>query len=344
MDLKNIKGIETAKIASTSTTPAGGAAANSSTEKALGALKEARTEKLFALDSGAIGKIIKDLSDPDSEVRMNAAFAIEKLGLRAKSLVSNLKDAIKIEEINIVKRAMIDVLGELVAGDEKLSQETIPFFVELLNVPENQVPEAAVKSLTKIGSAAVPALIEAAKPTETSDIAAYSSISALGEISLKNEDCGEKIFPMLDEIIKKSFKDGDISAELAVHYAIEALGKAASKNKNIANKAIVIFKKVLEDENISKDNATVAAVKREAVESLGKIALGNNNLIEEIIPILKIAYKSNLSRVHQESIYALFEIAHKNKNNKAIKEEVLSIFKDLKGTYDAWRIEELNKE
>lgn len=128
----------------------------SAAAEALGKIGDARAvDPLIAAMQYRDEQVYED--DEDAEARLNAALALGKIGdLRA---LNDLLHTASGEDLQLASYA-IDALGML--GDTR----AIPTLIDALKVVDMDVPKAASSALIKIGSPAVPPLIQSLRSSE----------------------------------------------------------------------------------------------------------------------------------------------------------------------------------
>jgi HEAT repeat protein len=204
-----------------------------------------------------VTKLVGDLKNKDADVRRAAAKGIAEMGPDAKSATPALIDVLKKDKDVFVRRFAAQALGD-VEADPKIA---VPALASVLGESE-----AAVTSLGKMGSTAVPPLIDAVKkkggtptkpkgqkPMATTDGTALvrtKAIEALGNI-------GAKAKPAVPVLIE-ALKDANVRTEAAealgnigpdAKDAIPALQEAAGakgnkKDKNFKQAVNVAIKKI----------------------------------------------------------------------------------------------------
>jgi HEAT repeat protein len=210
-----------------------------------------------------VTKLVGDLKNKDADVRRAAAKGIAEMGPDAKSATPALIDVLKKDKDVFVRRFAAQALGD-VEADPKIA---VPALASVLGESDKkELVEAAVTSLGKMGSTAVPPLIDAVKkkggtptkpkgqkPMATTDGTALvrtKAIEALGNI-------GAKAKPAVPVLIE-ALKDANVRTEAAealgnigpdAKDAIPALQEAAGakgnkKDKNFKQAVNVAIKKI----------------------------------------------------------------------------------------------------
>jgi len=111
----------------------------------------------------AVNGLIGQLKSPDSDLRRDAAKKIGELGKDGKKATAALVTAVKSDKDLFVRRFAAQALGQIEA-DPKLA---VPALRTLMS-EEKELMEAAIGSLGKMGTAAVPALVDALKKKDGS--------------------------------------------------------------------------------------------------------------------------------------------------------------------------------
>src|SRR5437660_5875627 len=106
-----------------------------------------------------IDGLIKQLKSPDSDMRREAAKKLGEIGKDAQKAGPALVTALKSDKDLFVRRFAAQSLGQ-VEADPKLA---VPALTALFKEDSKELTEAAITSLGKMGSAAVPALTNALK-------------------------------------------------------------------------------------------------------------------------------------------------------------------------------------
>ncbi len=199
------------------------------------------------LPSGALTDISRALStDPDAEVRREAAAALRNLGDRARDVLDSLADAMRRDKDDLVRQTAVIAIGRIKSDDAKAAVGPL---AEVLKDKFPGVRVAAAETLGKIGTAsydAGPALLEALKDPEASvrlavvqamSTVRYSddaSIPALAEVLLKDEspDVRERAAEVL----------GQVYGAKAVP-AVAALTEAVKESKDPKNPGLGVRRK-----------------------------------------------------------------------------------------------------
>lgn len=159
--------------------------------EALGKIRDARS--VDALSTAMCyhdEQIYKD--DEDTEARLNAALALGKIG-DVKALEPLI--AVVLGQDPLLASYAIDALGML--GDSR----AIPTLISALKVHDVDIPRAASRALTRIGTAAVTSLVESLKSSEGRwRIYALKSLGAIGDPGA--EDCIEALLNDPDESVR----------------------------------------------------------------------------------------------------------------------------------------------
>jgi HEAT repeat protein len=114
-------------------------------------------------DDAMVDALIKQLTDPDSDMRRGAAKKLAELGKDAQTAGPALITAAKTDKDLFVRRFATQALGE-VGADPKTA---VPALSALLKEDVKELTEAAIGSLGKMGAAAVPALADVLKAKST---------------------------------------------------------------------------------------------------------------------------------------------------------------------------------
>jgi HEAT repeat protein len=113
-------------------------------------------------DEVQVDALIKQLKDPDSDMRRGAAKKLAELGKDATTAGPALIDAAKNDKDLFVRRFAAQALGD-VGADPKTA---VPALSALLKEDVKELTEAAIGSLGKMGPAAIPALTDVLKTTD----------------------------------------------------------------------------------------------------------------------------------------------------------------------------------
>ncbi|MDJ0718377.1 MAG: HEAT repeat domain-containing protein [Prochloraceae cyanobacterium] len=214
----------------------------------------------------AIFSLIKTLEDPDKNVRMIAAKALEKIGSKAaiNPLIKTLEDPDKDVRMSVAK-----ALGQI------RSKAAINPLIETLEDPDKDVRMSVAEALGQIRSKdAINPLIKVLKDTDK-DVR-KSAAEALKKVAAINACESERIRKILEKIsskapinpLIKALKDPGVGGRAR---AAEALGKIGSKA------AINPLIKSLKDPN--------EYVRVRAAKALGKI--GSKAAINPLINVLE---------------------------------------------------------
>jgi HEAT repeat protein len=210
-----------------------------------------------------IDSLIKQLKSPDSDMRREAAKKLGELGPDAKKAGPGLVTALKTDKDLFVRRFAAQSLGQ-VEADPKLA---VPALATLLKEDSKELTEAAITSLGKMGSAAVPALTgalkskdgtnkpkkadkKAPKPVDHTAFLRAKAAQALGELGAE----AKTAVPALIDALKDTSIRNDAVAALgnigpAAKDAVSALrelttGKGAKKDKGLKSAVNEAIKKI----------------------------------------------------------------------------------------------------
>ncbi len=114
-------------------------------------------------NDAAVDALIKQLKSPDSDMRREAAKKLGEMGKDARKAGPALVAAVKNDKDLFVRRFAAQSLGD-VGADPKLA---VPALSALLKDSAQELNEAAIGALGKMGKDGVPALAEVLKKKET---------------------------------------------------------------------------------------------------------------------------------------------------------------------------------
>jgi HEAT repeat protein len=113
--------------------------------------------KIGAQDPGVVPALVRSLRDPDRDVRSNAVNALELIGPEASTAVPALIDLLQ-ETESEPAYGVPQALGAIGPG----AQTAVPALVKAaLNSPDSDISRRSGEALARIGTEALPALIEA---------------------------------------------------------------------------------------------------------------------------------------------------------------------------------------
>jgi HEAT repeat protein len=170
---------------------------------------------LAQIGTPALEALAKTLRDPSAAARARAARALARFGPEARAALPSLLIAAQ-ENDETVSIAALLALGEM----ESEAQSAVPALTKLLRRGKPRVQEQVLRTLQRIGAAAVPTLVEIVR-TETPE---KSRVAALAALEYLGPDAKEAL-PALRETMKH--KSAQLRAATAA--ALRGLGRDAQE-------------------------------------------------------------------------------------------------------------------
>jgi HEAT repeat protein len=190
----------------------------------------------FLLPGADVEALIKQAKSKDNDERRNAFKELAEAGSDTKLVLPTLMTGLN-DPDKFVRRFAAQALGKMESLDNK---KVLPALSKLANDKNEskEVQEAAVATLGKMGTDAVPSLTKVLKDTDKELIVRQRAADSLGFIGPAG---GKTAVPVLLEVLnEKGGKtkggtnlDGNIRVD-----AIAALGKIATKKDEAALKAL----------------------------------------------------------------------------------------------------------
>ena len=219
----------------------------------------------------AVPALVAALEDDDKWVRQGAAAALEKIGPAAESAVPALIAALKDDDEGVLGSAVL-ALGKIGPA----AKSAVPALIAALKLGEQL---SICLALTKIGSAAVPALLAAL--SDDDEEARKWVVLTLGEI-------GPAAEPAIPALVAE-LKDEDEEVRRSAILALGRIGPAAEP-------AIPALVAALKDED--------EEVRRSVVLALGRIG----SVAESVVSALIAALKDDDGEVREMAASALARI------------------------------------
>ncbi|UCG63712.1 MAG: HEAT repeat domain-containing protein [Deltaproteobacteria bacterium] len=263
----------------------------------------------------SVAKLIKALGDNESEVRMNAAEALGRIGPDANEAGPALIEALSDSDY-AVRYSAAEALGEI-GYDTK---EAIRALIKALGDPDSDVRWRAASALGSIGldaKEAVPALIHALG--DDHHRVRYSAAEALGKMGAGAKEAVPALTKMLG--------NEPYGLRVIARSALEAIG--ADPQELIPSLELFLVHGTLE-------------VRREAAEMLGNIGPG----AKEAVPALIKALGNHVAYVRMEALKAIGKVGATaesvgpaltevlNDPDPDVRQEALSVLQQIEYTGD----------